>query len=155
MFSLRFTFHYLCCTKFLCFWSFTILITALSFQKVLQLFELREIFNSEVFRKIPEKIKIKMSMPGITQRHLALTRGATSGPGGQLAQPAPWPRPQGAWGPQAPLPGMSSSSSFLSLQKHEFCTLFLRSCCSWRLFSIRSEERRVGKECRSRWSPYH
>ena len=24
-----------------------------------------------------------------------------------------------------------------------------------RYFSIRSEERRVGKECRSRWSPYH
>ena len=23
------------------------------------------------------------------------------------------------------------------------------------LFDIRSEERRVGKECRSRWSPYH
>ena len=23
------------------------------------------------------------------------------------------------------------------------------------LFVIRSEERRVGKECRSRWSPYH
>ena len=23
------------------------------------------------------------------------------------------------------------------------------------IFSIRSEERRVGKECRSRWSPYH
>ena len=23
------------------------------------------------------------------------------------------------------------------------------------LFSARSEERRVGKECRSRWSPYH
>ena len=23
------------------------------------------------------------------------------------------------------------------------------------LASIRSEERRVGKECRSRWSPYH
>ena len=23
------------------------------------------------------------------------------------------------------------------------------------LFCIRSEERRVGKECRSRWSPYH
>ena len=22
-------------------------------------------------------------------------------------------------------------------------------------YSIRSEERRVGKECRSRWSPYH
>src|SRR2546430_4589376 len=24
-----------------------------------------------------------------------------------------------------------------------------------RLFKLRSEERRVGKECRSRWSPYH
>ena len=24
-----------------------------------------------------------------------------------------------------------------------------------RLWSSRSEERRVGKECRSRWSPYH
>ena len=22
-------------------------------------------------------------------------------------------------------------------------------------FKVRSEERRVGKECRSRWSPYH
>ena len=22
-------------------------------------------------------------------------------------------------------------------------------------FNLRSEERRVGKECRSRWSPYH
>ena len=25
----------------------------------------------------------------------------------------------------------------------------------WRLDTLRSEERRVGKECRSRWSPYH
>ena len=25
----------------------------------------------------------------------------------------------------------------------------------WLLFDDRSEERRVGKECRSRWSPYH
>src|SRR2546430_16085454 len=25
----------------------------------------------------------------------------------------------------------------------------------WALASARSEERRVGKECRSRWSPYH
>ena len=24
-----------------------------------------------------------------------------------------------------------------------------------RLIDLRSEERRVGKECRSRWSPYH
>ena len=35
--------------------------------------------------------------------------------------------------------------------------------CSWRIYFTsrnklnqnRSEERRVGKECRSRWSPYH
>src|SRR3712207_9468201 len=26
---------------------------------------------------------------------------------------------------------------------------------SWLLIGLRSEERRVGKECRSRWSPYH
>ena len=25
----------------------------------------------------------------------------------------------------------------------------------WFIYSSRSEERRVGKECRSRWSPYH
>src|SRR5256885_9950112 len=25
----------------------------------------------------------------------------------------------------------------------------------WKMFQPRSEERRVGKECRSRWSPYH
>src|SRR2546422_7579996 len=25
----------------------------------------------------------------------------------------------------------------------------------WALAALRSEERRVGKECRSRWSPYH
>jgi hypothetical protein len=25
----------------------------------------------------------------------------------------------------------------------------------WLLCDVRSEERRVGKECRSRWSPYH
>ena len=26
---------------------------------------------------------------------------------------------------------------------------------AWNSFLVRSEERRVGKECRSRWSPYH
>ena len=25
----------------------------------------------------------------------------------------------------------------------------------WSIATVRSEERRVGKECRSRWSPYH
>ena len=26
---------------------------------------------------------------------------------------------------------------------------------NWEIKGVRSEERRVGKECRSRWSPYH
>ena len=26
---------------------------------------------------------------------------------------------------------------------------------AWIIGQVRSEERRVGKECRSRWSPYH
>ena len=26
---------------------------------------------------------------------------------------------------------------------------------AWSYGEVRSEERRVGKECRSRWSPYH
>src|SRR6476661_10398529 len=42
------------------------------------------------------------------------------------------------------------------------CSHALRRVETWRGFAIRlrrdcgrSEERRVGKECRSRWSPYH
>ena len=36
-------------------------------------------------------------------------------------------------------------------------TELLPSAAKWTeaIFAIRSEERRVGKECRSRWSPYH
>ena len=33
--------------------------------------------------------------------------------------------------------------------------LFMRSRKSTLPYTVRSEERRVGKECRSRWSPYH
>ena len=32
---------------------------------------------------------------------------------------------------------------------------YTASALSYMLHNIRSEERRVGKECRSRWSPYH
>src|SRR5574344_606386 len=32
---------------------------------------------------------------------------------------------------------------------------FYRNPEQWELLEKRSEERRVGKECRSRWSPYH
>ena len=30
-----------------------------------------------------------------------------------------------------------------------------RVCPNYKEYNARSEERRVGKECRSRWSPYH
>ena len=32
---------------------------------------------------------------------------------------------------------------------------FLLNTSDWSPEIMRSEERRVGKECRSRWSPYH
>src|SRR3712207_8248549 len=31
----------------------------------------------------------------------------------------------------------------------------IQGACLGGAFELRSEERRVGKECRSRWSPYH
>src|SRR5258708_28902858 len=37
------------------------------------------------------------------------------------------------------------------IEAHRPLTNFLTACRR----SMRSEERRVGKECRSRWSPYH
>src|SRR2546430_7355587 len=37
---------------------------------------------------------------------------------------------------------------------HELPRCWVYSLCCWTL-GKRSEERRVGKECRSRWSPYH
>ena len=43
------------------------------------------------------------------------------------------------------VPWMASGRSFMAMLRHVPFIL--------RIF--RSEERRVGKECRSRWSPYH
>ena len=40
-----------------------------------------------------------------------------------------------------PLAGVKPSDQFMRIDRNESL--------------IRSEERRVGKECRSRWSPYH
>ena len=36
-----------------------------------------------------------------------------------------------------------------------YSTMFVRLFAGWLYDRSRSEERRVGKECRSRWSPYH
>ena len=43
-----------------------------------------------------------------------------------------------------------------ALDKKETATFFIgRKTCPYCRKVLRSEERRVGKECRSRWSPYH
>src|SRR4051794_41915492 len=44
---------------------------------------------------------------------------------------------------------------FLHLEVKPLMTLTTVLYLSCALISGRSEERRVGKECRSRWSPYH
>ena len=38
---------------------------------------------------------------------------------------------------------------------YEFVEIKRKQDPDWSKFHRRSEERRVGKECRSRWSPYH
>ena len=40
------------------------------------------------------------------------------------------------------------------LPKNSEVSIFLE-CVKDGVYKLRSEERRVGKECRSRWSPYH
>ena len=47
--------------------------------------------------------------------------------------------------------GGSEENKKISLSKNSIKNLIN----SESFFSARSEERRVGKECRSRWSPYH
>ena len=39
--------------------------------------------------------------------------------------------------------------------KQQTHTADIRHVLAWQDNAMRSEERRVGKECRSRWSPYH
>src|ERR1017187_4774878 len=50
--------------------------------------------------------------------------------------------------------GMGASADF-SFLNHSASFLFVqgRECATWKRVNDRSEERRVGKECRSRWSP--
>src|SRR5256886_10220070 len=43
---------------------------------------------------------------------------------------------------------------FLAAAAFPLATYWVKSAADWEPV-VRSEERRVGKECRSRWSPYH
>src|SRR2546430_11037776 len=43
-----------------------------------------------------------------------------------------------------------------SLATKRACMVLHRTCCEeWLVRQLRSEERRGGEECRSRWAPYH
>src|SRR5690606_39395693 len=50
--------------------------------------------------------------------------------------------------------GLSWNSRLLHSERSPSLGMFSFLCCSRRLL-VRSEERRVGKECRCRWSQYH
>ena len=50
-------------------------------------------------------------------------------------------------------PGIDVKGISDSIIEHEFIRRFTLS--AGERIGCRSEERRVGKECRSRWSPYH
>src|SRR2546430_17034088 len=52
--------------------------------------------------------------------------------------------------------GCNSTQNKSCEEQDEQIAMSMRLCDGWILFAHgRSEERRVGKECRSRWSPYH
>ena len=46
-------------------------------------------------------------------------------------------------------------SSDLMVRGRSFYAIWAEERGLWSTDEYRSEERRVGKECRSRWSPYH
>ena len=52
-------------------------------------------------------------------------------------------------------PTIQGLASMLKLMNQPVAKNDLRDAKNVALVLIRSEERRVGKECRSRWSPYH
>src|SRR3712207_6064960 len=78
-------------------------------------------------------------------------------------------RPGELFGELAALDGIKRSANVSALTRGEVCVMpglvfrelvFSHQPVADRLFRVltgrvRSEERRVGKECRSRWSPYH
>ena len=51
--------------------------------------------------------------------------------------------------------GVLGSNLAHSIRKGNDVTILARNKTYENLKNNRSEERRVGKECRSRWSPYH
>ena len=57
--------------------------------------------------------------------------------------------------PVSELPVSAGLGAFLEGEMFQQIQVPASSVPAGAEFGIRSEERRVGKECRSRWSPYH
>ncbi len=51
--------------------------------------------------------------------------------------------------------GIENEEADEMLRKAGRTDIVMDRCIKIELGKLRSEERRVGKECRSRWSPYH
>ena len=51
--------------------------------------------------------------------------------------------------------GIYASQSSLNVTGNNIANINTKGYTRQRMDLVRSEERRVGKECRSRWSPYH
>src|SRR2546430_12615072 len=67
-----------------------------------------------------------------------------------------WPILPGSEHPPQDWPGWPEGKKFAFVLTHDVeGVLGLRKCRDVMRLEARSEERRVGKECRSRWSPYH
>src|SRR2546430_17705158 len=62
--------------------------------------------------------------------------------------------PQGGWGNSVPMAYDNQWTLFMQDSGGHMVSCFYTTNYVFR-DAFRSEERRVGKECRSRWSPYH
>ena len=80
-------------------------------------------------------------MKGLKGKTVVVT-GASSGIGEALAR-------------ECAVQGANVVLGARSLQKLQLIVGDIRSKGGEATYCARSEERRVGKECRSRWSPYH
>src|SRR3989454_3132864 len=87
----------------------------------------------------------KFNLPGI--KKLLLRRPADTDSLDTSAAPA-----RALFGPPPETAVAEKRSSLVDFLKQ--VTLF-EDLSRWDLRRLRSEERRVGEECRSRWSPYH
>ena len=63
--------------------------------------------------------------------------------------------PRRSWGISASLPWLLSTMVIIGVAMIEELNMRKRHGEEYEAYRRRSEERRVGKECRSRWSPYH